>query len=249
MLLEIQSSLRKSILNGAERVGPFLVRFDDHTDNPFSNYAIPDHEARPSQQDVAALVAAFRRRARTPRLEYVTPAPAVDKALAAAGFTVDVRLPLMTMAADDLRVPASPPGVELIAATSDEDLLAVARVQNIAYGEPAEAGEHDVDRLRRTIAAGGGVVLSRCDGVPAGAGLFTPPRDGLAEIAAVGVVPQFRQRGIASAMGAELTRAVFAAGATPYLQTETTNEQRLYGKLGYRTVGELIAIGLGTVQR
>jgi hypothetical protein len=41
-----------------------------------------------------------------------------------------------------------------------------------------------------------------------------------------------------------LTRAVFAAGAMPYLQTETKNEQRLYGQLGYRAIGELTATSL-----
>lgn len=88
------------------------------------------------------------------------------------------------------------------------------------------------------------MVLARCDGAPAGAGLFTPPHEGLAEIAAVGVIPEYRRRGIASAVGAALTRAVFAAGAMPYLQTETKNEQRLYGRLGYRAIGELIATSL-----
>jgi predicted GNAT family acetyltransferase len=58
------------------------------------------------------------------------------------------------------------------------------------------------------------------------------------------VIPEHRRRGIASAVGAALTRAVFAAGAIPYLQTETRNEQRLYGRLGYRAIGELIAASL-----
>lgn len=42
-----------------------------------------------------------------------------------------------------------------------------------------------MDRLRRTVAAGGGVALavSSDTGVEIGAGLHTPPRDGLAEIA------------------------------------------------------------------
>jgi len=249
MLLDIQSALRKSILTGAQRVGPFLVHFDEHSESPFRNYAIPDDDAQPSRQDVAELVEAFAQHDRRPRLEYVGPAPAVGEALAGAGFTVDLRLPLMTMVGGDLWDPAAPAGVALALVNADDDLLAAAQVQNIAYREPAEAGEHDVARLRATVRAAGAVVLASVDGVPAGAGLFTPARDGLCEIAAVGVLPEFRRRGIASAMVAQLSRSVFAIGATPYLQTESENEQRLYARLGYRTVGELVAIGLETTLR
>ena len=135
-----------------------------------------------------------------------------------------------------------PAVVEVAMVGSGEDLWAVARVQNTAYGERVETGRHDVDRLRRTVDGGGAVALARWDGVPAGTGLFTSPRHGLVEIAAVGVLPAYRRRGIASAVTAALTSAAFAAGATPYLQTETANERRLYARLGYHTVGELIAI-------
>jgi ribosomal protein S18 acetylase RimI-like enzyme len=245
MLSRIQSSLRKGISQGAERVGPFLVRFDEHSDSLYRNYAIPDDAAQPSAEDVVALLVAFARHGRTPRLEYVAPAPAVDDALAAAGFTVDLRLPLMTIAPEELRDPAEQPGVEVVEARSEEDLRAAAWVQNIAYGEPADVGDVvQLGRLRATTGAGGAVMLARREGAPAGAGLFTPPHDGLAEIAAIGVIPEHRRRGIASAVGAALTRAVFAAGVIPYLQTETRNEQRLYGRLGYRAIGELTAISL-----
>jgi ribosomal protein S18 acetylase RimI-like enzyme len=241
---KIQSSLRKSISRGAQRVGPFLIHFDAHSDHPFRNYAVPDDGARPSAAQIADLVAAFARRGRKPRLEYVCPAPAVDAALATAGFTVDLRLPLMTLAADRLVVPGTPRGVEVGPATSDDDLRAAARIQNIAYGADAEVTEADLGRLRATNDTGGAVVLARCEGAPAGAGLFTPPGDGLAEIAAVAVLPEYRRRGIASMVGADLSGRVLDRGATPYLQTESDNEQRLYGRLGYSTVGELIAISL-----
>lgn len=134
--------------------------------------------------------------------------------------------------------------MEVRQASTDDDLRDAAWVQNVAYTGDAEVTEADVDRLRGTRGAGGAVVLARCAGKPAGAGLYTPPRDGLAEIAAVGVLPEYRRRGIASAIGADLSRRVLDAGATPYLQTETRNEQRLYGRLGYATVGELVAISL-----
>ncbi|OZM73367.1 GNAT family N-acetyltransferase [Amycolatopsis antarctica] len=244
MRSDIQSALRASVSRDAQRAGPFLIHFDADDGHPFRNYAIPDDGARPSAADVADLVAAFIARGRMPRLEYVRPAPAVDAALAEAGFTVDLRLPLMTLPPGGLRVPDPPAGVTVTVAAADADLRAAALVQNIAYGGPPEVTAADVTRLRSTGTGGGTVVLARCHGVAAGAGLCTPPSGGLSQLAAVAVLPAFRRRGIASAVGADLSRRVLNAGATPYLETESVNENRLYGRIGYVTIGEMIAISL-----
>ncbi len=56
------------------------------TDNLFLNYAIPDDGAEPTNDEIGALIAAFANRRRRPRLEYVTPSPGVERALATAGF-------------------------------------------------------------------------------------------------------------------------------------------------------------------
>ncbi|MBD2774217.1 GNAT family N-acetyltransferase [Iningainema tapete] len=71
----IQSYLRvaASHQRDTERIGPFLATFTHHNDNPFLNYAIPDDDATPSSADVAALIAAYERRSRIPRLEYYVP--------------------------------------------------------------------------------------------------------------------------------------------------------------------------------
>lgn len=244
MLSEIQSCLRAGIAHRAQRVGPFLIHFDSHSDNPFRNYAVPDDEAKPSARDITRLVAEFRNRGRMPRLEFVTPAAGVEQGLMAAGFVVDRRLPLMTVDPDALVDSGTSEVVRVGRAGSDAHLWAAVRVQHIGYAEDGEVTRHDVDRLRGTVAAGGGVVLAWLDDVVAGAGLFAAPSHGLAEIAAVAVLPEFRRRGVASAVVSELSRAVFDAGATPYLQTENENEQRLYGRLGYRTVGSLAVLCL-----
>ena len=122
----------------------------------------------------------------------------------------------------------------------EDDLRPVVRVQNAAYGGTARVGQHEIDARRTTLEGGGGIVLALCSGTPAGAGLFTPPKYDMAEIAGVGVLAAYRRRHIASAIAGALSEAVFSTGATPYLQTETGNE-RLYSALGYVTVGHLIA--------
>ncbi|MFT7837442.1 GNAT family N-acetyltransferase [Saccharothrix sp. BKS2] len=243
MLPRIQDNLRESIRAGAVRVGPFLAHFDAHSDNPFMNYAVPDDGAEPTAAEVEALVTAFRKRSRTPRLEYLRPAPPVDAALAAAGFEVDQLLPMMAL--DELRVPEAPTGLVLGPATSDEDLLAACVVQNTAFGVEGTAGEPDVARQRELLREGGVVVLARLGGEPVGAGSHTAPRDGLAQVAGIAVLPAFRGRGIASVVCAELTARVLAAGLRPFLETEPDGKvTRLYGPLGYRTIGESASISL-----
>jgi GNAT superfamily N-acetyltransferase len=240
-LRAIQGHLRASIADRAQRVGPFLLTYQPDTASAGSNYAVPDDEAAPSAADVAALVAHFATLDRTPRLEYVDPAPAVDAALAVAGFTVEARHPLMTIAPGDVTEPPTPDGLEILLANSRERLWQVATIANAAHGE-GDATEHDVSRLRDTIDRGGTVALALLDGEPAGTGLFTGPRDGLTELAAVGVAERYRRRGIAAAIAFRLTRVALDAGAVPYLQAEGEPEQRIYARVGYRRIGSLTAI-------
>ncbi|RKT53158.1 GNAT family N-acetyltransferase [Saccharothrix australiensis] len=245
MLAVIQDSLRDSIRGEAERVGPFLVRFDAHTDNVFFNYAVPDADATPTADDVARLVAAFRARSRTPRLEYLRPFPAVDAALAEAGFAVDQLLPMMAVERAALRVPDVPEGVALVDAASDDELADLTDVQHRAFGVESVTREVAIERQRALLDQGGLLVLAVADGIAVGAGAHTAPQRGLAQVAGIGVLPEYRNRGIAGAICGELTARVFAAGLTPFLETEPDGKAgRLYGPIGYRTIGESAAISL-----
>ena len=67
---DIQSlDIRTTAARGreTERVGPFLATFDPDDDLRYPSYAIPDDGAEPGPGDVAALIEAYRRRARVPR--------------------------------------------------------------------------------------------------------------------------------------------------------------------------------------
>lgn len=88
------------------------------------------------------------------------------------------------------------------------------------------------------------VVLAWLGGAPAGGGAFSPPRDGLSLLWGVGVLAEYRRRGIAAAVGELLTRRAHAAGMTPFLEVEGPAERRLYERLGYRQVGVLTTISL-----
>jgi ribosomal protein S18 acetylase RimI-like enzyme len=139
----------------------------------------------------------------------------------------------------------SPQGIELLEATSDEELRGVADVQWEAYGEEGGAPERVVDGLRRSITAGGLVVLARDTetGEPAGAGLCTGPHDGATELTSVGVRSAFRRRGIAEAVARRLASELRARGNDGvFLMAAGEREARIYERAGFATISEIVHI-------
>ena len=246
----IQSYLRgaASRIRDTERIGPFLATFSRNSANLYLNYAIPDSGADPSPADVAALIAAYRRRDRIPRLEYITGlAPAAEAALIGGGFTVEGRLPLMVCPPDAGHDLPIPPGIELLRPNSDADFLALISAQNEAYsGDPA-VGPAEVEGRKATLAAGGIAVPARdtATGEPAGSGQCDVPAHGVMELTSVGVRPPYRRRGIAGAVTSRLAREGFAAGTTTvFLMAAHEAEERIYARAGFSTIGNILHISL-----
>lgn len=234
-LRDVQSALRASIEDRATTIGSFIAIFNEKSPNPFFNYAVPVQDARPTDADVAALVAAFRERDRTPRLEYVRPAPDVDGPLATAGFDVNSTLTLMALTEF---VPAPDCGFAIEFVSDEPTLYRTIVAQNIAYGE--QDAEPDPSGLLRVTRSGGAVAVARTDdGTVTGAGLFTPPQGGLAEVGAVGVLPDYRRRGIGRAVTSALTAEALRRGHQPFLQVEKDEPERIYQRIGYRVIGDL----------
>ncbi|MBD2099969.1 GNAT family N-acetyltransferase [Leptolyngbya sp. FACHB-261] len=252
MLIEtIQSYLRvaTSHQRDTEQIGSFLATFSRSNDTPFLNYAIPDDNATPSRADVAALIAAYEKRSRKPRLEYIPQlAPAVKPVLIDAGFCVEGHLPLMTCTPESAQSLPVPPGIELILPVSDADLLATVSVQNEAYGAPPPDSA-SMARLRNSLEAGGIAVLARimATGEPVGAGVCTVPSHQTTEIAAIGVRAAFRRRGVAGSLTTRLVQEAFAAGVSlPFLMAAQEAEKRIYARAGFAEVGEILHISRPT---
>ena len=228
-------------------VGPFLARFDDCDAGLFRNYAVPDDGANPTPNQVAELVAAFTNRDRTPRLEYLPDlCPAVLPALLAAGFASERRILVMTCPPLDAVAPPVNGEIELSLATTDEQLWQVAEAQNEAYGQ-AETTDHDLARLRETLNDGGLIALARdtATGRGVGGGLCAPSHSGVSELAAIGVRTRYRRRGIAAALTALLTRTCLTVGiTTPFLTPAGEAEERIYRRVGYRPVTDMLHISL-----
>jgi GNAT superfamily N-acetyltransferase len=227
-----------------ERVGPFLATFDPHSTIPYLSYAIPDDGARPTLADVAALVEAYARHDRIPRLEYLpVAAPHVEAALVAGGFAVEARLPVMVCeegAAADL-APAD--GIAIEVPVTDADLRGLRDAQHAAFGDvaadadadaAADAGE--LARQRARLADGGLALLARDlrTGAVVGGGVATVPGDGVTEVAGIGVLASHRRRGIAGAITAGLARAAHAAGTTTvWLAPGDDGAHRVYTRAGF----------------
>lgn len=241
----LQASLRAAVRErrDVESVGPFLAAFDPDDAHPFRNYAVPDDGADPTPAEVADLCRAFRRRERLPRLEFLpAAAPAVEPALLDAGFVTEARLPIMTCTADQLRQTPPPPGVELSTITEREALREAAAVQNAAYDAPPPT-EADITRLQGTVASGGGVTLARhADGEAIGSGLVTAAADGIAELAAVGVLTAWRRQGLAAALTGSLARAAFDNGTQTVTLQAYDTEQSIYARAGFTAASEIIFV-------
>jgi ribosomal protein S18 acetylase RimI-like enzyme len=236
--------LRKSATRSPNhaRIGPFVAIFRPDNDNKYLNYAIPDDDAAPTDTDIAALIAAFEERKRKPRLEYIpAAAPAVEAALLANGFTAERRVPVMLCTPGQEKAGPATPGIDIFAATSDDDFAGASAAQEEAYDGPGggPAG------LARTVKYGGVVAAARdsASNVIVGAGVVQPAVAGVSELSGIGTRTAYRRRGIAGAMTALLVREAFARGMTLlWLTPEDTDAQRIYARAGFTVASEALHI-------
>ncbi|HUP27284.1 MAG TPA: GNAT family N-acetyltransferase [Chloroflexia bacterium] len=245
---QIQNYLRVAASRGreTERIGPFLATFTGRDPNPYLNYAIPDDGALPTSRDASDLIAAFEQRSRTPRLEYITLlATGVEGPLLGAGFVEEGRLPLMVCVPGSEARATAPEGIELVMPQSDTELLGLINAQNEAYGGEPNADLEAAARMRARIDDGEIAILARDieTGEPAGGGVCTIPQGGMTEVAAIGVRPGFRRRGIAEAVTRRLASEAFKAGVTlAFLMAVHEAEARIYARAGFSRVGEILHI-------
>ncbi len=74
-------------------------------------------------------------------------------------------------------------------------------------------------------------------------GAAPSPADVGALIAAIGVIPAYRRRGVAGALCSWLARAAFASGVTvPFLTPAGEPEERIYARAGFTRVGAILHI-------
>jgi GNAT superfamily N-acetyltransferase len=244
--------------------GGFVAGFSPDTDSPYLNYATPLPGAEPTGRDVAALVGAFRERGLVPRLEFVPEAgPGVEPALRASGFETEAVHEYLVCTPDGLAVPRSVCTQDTLAVPRSVDVPRVeVPVTDEEYGELdaalAEAfggvfapSAQGAARLRRTEEGGGAVRFVRtAEGGCAGGASCSPPAEDTAELSGVGTRPAHRGRGIAAAVTAAVTGAMFARGVgSVWLEYSGDGSRRVYERVGYRPQGTRLYLSLPVERR
>ncbi len=248
----LQAYVRQVAVRGreVERVGPFTATFDPRSDNAYLSYAFPDADAVPTAEDVEALVAAYRGRARVPRLEFFpSVAPAVAGALSAAGFAVEAELAVMTCGARDVVALAAPDGMTIEAPVTDDDLRGMRIAQHRAFGvQEPEVDAAEVERQRASLREGALAFLARdtASGMVVGGGVATVPAGGVTEIAGIGVLDSHRRRGIAGAITSALTAAAIASGNVElaWLTPGDDGAHRVYARAGFQDKSTMLHVSL-----
>lgn len=230
-----------------KRVGQFLLMFTAATRHRYLNYAIPDDGAAPSHAELDALVDAFHRADRIPRLEFLpTVAPLLEARLLDHGFAVEERLPLMTCTLSSLRVLEPPEGVSLATPSGATSMLALARLQHEIFADPDPADERSVARLRDILDNGGRALLATdtTTADPVGAAQTVTPGGGATEVVGVAVAPSHRRRGIAAAMVSALARQCFDAGLVTVFLEAAPGADGAYRNAGFQRTSTSLHISL-----
>lgn len=233
----IQDYLRAVIQDDHQTLatGAFDVFINPTSDHPYSNYAIPRPDSDPDEEAVGELIAIMEGAGRVPRLEYLpAEAPAVEDALLAAGFEVELRTPVMRCTPDELAEVETPDQVTLDQLGPDatrEELEGLLRAQAEAFEDTYNP--QDLERVQRLLGRRIGVI-AYADGEVAGGGGCQIAITGVTELVGIAVREPFRRRGIATAITAELARLAFAAGVTTAFMTPgDTGARTAYERAGF----------------
>ncbi|CAL9358518.1 GNAT family N-acetyltransferase [Streptomyces sp. enrichment culture] len=227
--------------------GGFVAGFTPDTDSPYMNYATPLPGAKPMEQDVAALIGVFRERGLLPRLEFAPQAaPAVAPALRAAGFATEAVHEYLVCTPHTLTVPESADSPRVESPATEEEFAELDAALAEAFGGVFAPSPQGAARLRRTQRSGGAVRFVRDpEGGIVGGASCSPPAEGTAELSGVGTRPAYRGRGIAAAVTAALTEAMFARGAgSVWLEYSGEGSRRVYERVGYRPQGTRLYLSL-----
>ncbi|MFF3563688.1 GNAT family N-acetyltransferase [Streptomyces sp. NPDC002574] len=232
--------------------GGFVAGFTPDTDSPYLNYATPLPGAEPTERDVAALVTVFREHGLLPRLEFAPQAaPGAASALRTAGFETEAVHEYLVCTPRTLIPPRSAGSPDVESPATDEEYAALDAALAEAFGGVFGSSPEGVERLRRTQRSGGGVRFVRDPrGGCAGGASCSPPAEDTAELSGVGTRPAHRGRGIATAVTAALTGAMFAQGAgSVWLEYSGEGSRRVYERVGYRPQGTRLYVSLPAEQR
>jgi GNAT superfamily N-acetyltransferase len=245
----LQSSMRRVAAERYEAVSvpPFTAFFHPFDAMVYLNYAIPDGPFEGDVRDALhRLRAEFHARGRVPRFEYVVDlVPSLAEVLLRHGFEEEAEARLMTCTRESLVPAPVPPGLTFELLTSESprasarDFCVTAR-EGFGNGLAQDVTEEEVSKTLADL-KDGRALIGRLHGEPAVIGLFTPPREGAAEVAGVTTLERFRKQGLASALVFRLSEEAFRLGVEVlFLQTINEAAGRVYEGVGFRFLTRML---------
>ena len=229
---------------------PFHLYLHPSDSFRYFNYAIPDQPIDAlASEELDALEAAFAARDRSLRFEFLHEyTPRLRSILDALGVPLEGENPLLTCSRETWTAIAPPPGLQIHRLTPDspdEDLAADIDVGNRGFDEEGrDPTPERIADLRRRLGLGSQYFLARLDGEPAGVGAYTVMLDGITELVGIATLSEYRRRGIAAAITAEMSRHAFEQGAQMVFLTAADDDaSRVYQRAGFRRIGTGLSYG------
>jgi ribosomal protein S18 acetylase RimI-like enzyme len=231
----------------AVSVPPFTIFFHPNDDRIFFNYAVPD---MPVGGDLGVplghLRAAFVARDRRPRFEFIEEyAPQLTSSLRVAGFAEESRLRLMVCTPETYR--AAPHVAGLMISIQDSrtplDEIRLGLDTNARGFDPGAMPTAEAEAIAyRQSLISSRAFLAYLGSQPAGAGMFTPPLDGLTELVGITTLGEFRRRGIAAELTACAVQTAFQQGAdAAFLSAADQRAGRVYERVGFQPFAIMLA--------
>lgn len=246
----LQTYLRHSAtqLYEAVSIPPFTLFFHPNDSFAHFNYAIPNKISTVDLSGpLSRLKATFRQRNCTPRFEYIAEfAPNLAETLQQHGFQEESRTLLMTCNADSYQSAPDVPGLTITSLSLESELAdfrAVMEVQHQGFNMTKRDRPSDEDVIEfRDWLGKTTFFLARLNGLPVSAGSLMPPVDGLAEVAGIATLPDYRRQGIATKLTDIILKSAFQRGVNLALLTAGDAQAgRVYERVGFQPVATALA--------
>ena len=228
----------------AHPVADFTCFFNPDDDSTWSNAAIPNHSE--SGRDVVGIqqmIDTFFTHSRTPNLEYIAEfAPDLADALETHGFIRNETAPLMACTRKTFTAAKNIVYLQISVVDDMIAMQSVVTIQRRSFGSPdaPAATAAEAEEARNRFHANS-FYVAKLNGEPAAAGSLQLPYNGIAEVSGIATLPDYRRRGIASAITSTIAQQAFDNGLdTLFIMAADQNVRRIYARLGFEDCGTVL---------
>lgn len=252
MLHQIRSQMLASRLASAvehDVAGCFHVFTAPDNTRPWENMALTSADLPTDvtalRTDIAAMEASFATRGRAPRLEAVHQAgDGLIPLLETLGWGTEGIYAVYGCRPDSASEIARSADIQTLAVADDGPVSAVQDMMHIgarAFENPdAPLPTFEAATAAQQRWRGMPKVLAYIDGIPVGSGMLTLPVDGCSELAGICTLQDYRGRGVATQVVANLLQIARASGIRlAYLTAADDAAARIYMRAGFAATGLL----------